>query len=103
MKTGVEEVASSFSKKVKVNEIEAKDPSPALLAKPQLRSTSLHSIGAILKERTEQGSTSEDVVAMVADLAPRNSWNVTSSLVSQVEGSKSGPATLHLFVGREHL
>ncbi|KAI9107736.1 hypothetical protein K1719_021399 [Acacia pycnantha] len=217
MTTSVEEVASSFSEKETVKEIEAKDPTPALLkkqaleglttkpqgstTKPQLRSTSLHnyketekeggrvvldpvskllaptsssfqimeetlidiqakdsnrasgkqasetsvakshlrgtslpeledepetsesimqlqqedlvktkttkashktnipfhdnSIDVILKERAE-GSTSEDVVAatMVADLAPRNSWSVTSSVVSQVEGSKSGPSTL---------
>ncbi|KAI9116839.1 hypothetical protein K1719_012205 [Acacia pycnantha] len=52
-----------------------------------------NSIDVILKERAEEGSTSEDVVAatMVTDLAPRNSWSVTSSVVSQVEGSKSGP------------
>ncbi|KAI9071967.1 hypothetical protein K1719_046069 [Acacia pycnantha] len=217
MTTSLEEVASSFSEKETVKEIEAKDPTPALLkkqaleglttkpqgstTKPQLRSTSLHnyketekeggrvvldpvskllaptsssfqimeetlidiqakdsnrasgkqasetsvakshlrgtslpeledepetsesimqlqqedlvktkttkashktnipfhdnSIDVILKERAE-GSTSEDVVAatMVADLAPRNSWSVTSSVVSQVEGSKSGPSTL---------
>ncbi|KAI9075473.1 hypothetical protein K1719_042561 [Acacia pycnantha] len=55
-----------------------------------------NSIDAILKERAEEGSTSEDVVAatMVADSAPRNSWSVTSSVVSEVEGSKSGPSSL---------
>ncbi|KAK4275894.1 hypothetical protein QN277_018905 [Acacia crassicarpa] len=82
------------------------------------------SIDAILKERAEESSTSEDVVAatMVADVAPRNSWDlmpsksrserlelaadmmmsVTSSVVSQVEGSKSGPSTLSIKDTREH-
>ncbi|KAI9116772.1 hypothetical protein K1719_012138 [Acacia pycnantha] len=170
MTTSGEEVASSFET---VKEMEAKDPTPALLEKalegstthqPQLRSSSLHnyketekeggkvvldpasklpartsssfqeleddhqtsesimqlqqeglaaakttkashktnipfhdnSIDAILKERAEEGSTSEDVVAatMVADSAPRNSWSVTSSVVSEVEGSKSDPSSL---------
>ncbi|KAK4275904.1 hypothetical protein QN277_018914 [Acacia crassicarpa] len=143
MTTNVEEVASSFSKKETIKEIEAKNPTPALsekalegsTTKPQLRSSSLHgleddhktsesimqlqeeglaetkttkashktnipfhynSIDAILKERAEESSTSEDVVVstMVVDSTPRNSW--TSSVVSEVEGSKSGPSSLSL-------
>ncbi|KAI9116788.1 hypothetical protein K1719_012154 [Acacia pycnantha] len=59
MTTSVEEVASSFSKKEIVKEIEAKDPTAALLekqaleastTKPHLRSTSLHNYKETEKE-----------------------------------------------------
>ncbi|KAI9116802.1 hypothetical protein K1719_012168 [Acacia pycnantha] len=63
-----------------------------------------NSIDAILKERTKEGSASEDVVAttMVADLAPRNSWSVKSSVVSQLEGLKYGPSTLVASMKEKH-
>ncbi|KAK4275906.1 hypothetical protein QN277_018916 [Acacia crassicarpa] len=96
------------------NQASRKQASETSAAKSHLRRTSLPSIDAILKEIVEEGSTSEDVVAttMVADLAPRNSWDlmpsksrsetsmahslegVTSSVVPQVECLKSGPSTL---------
>ncbi|KAI9075469.1 hypothetical protein K1719_042557 [Acacia pycnantha] len=94
MMTSVEEVASSFSKKETVNEIEAKDPTPALLekqalegstTKPQLRSTSLYNYKEIEKEG---GKVVPDPASKLA--APTSS-SFQSIDVSLKEISEQGP------------